>query len=895
MTRLRVLLSKFSGLFRKARLEQQLDDEVVAHLDMLIEENLRKGMPPEEARYAALRQFGNVSSMKEECRDRWSFRLIDEAAQDVSFGLRQLRRSPGFTVTAVAALALGIGASTAIFSVINTVLLQPLPYPRANRIVQLAVSFPQGKGVVLSVPEFMSMRRAKGVLEDFTLYSTVGPGINITGGGHPEQVTGIQASARYFQLFGAPLALGRPYTAAEDRPGGPHVAVISYGLWQSRFGGNRDIVGRAIDLGGVPYVVTGVLGRDFHPNPAADIWLPMQANPESIDKGHYLFGAALLKPAATVAAANAELALATDAFNRKFPGTLPPKATFAAVPMRDVMVANVRSSLYVLLGAVCFVLLIACANVANLLLARATLRKREIAIRAAVGARRGRIIRQLLTESVLLSMAGGAVGLVVGFAGVRALLAINPGNIPRIGENGSGVTLDWRVLVFTLFVAVATGVLFGLIPALNASRSDLHTTLKESGARSGRGFRHNKSRSVLVITEVALALVLLAGAALLIRTLVAMRTVNPGFDPHNVLTMQMSLTGPRFKKTAAVAEMVRQAEQQVGSIPGVIAIAASASLPLEGGYNLPFNIIGRPLSGKSPYTGDAAWVAVSPQYFKVFRIPLLRGRAFTEQDDASAPPVVIIDEAMVKQYWPKGDAVGQQILIGKGLGPEFKESPREVVGIVGDVRDGGLNRNPSPIMYIPTAQETDGSTALDSRIAPLFWSIRTRVPPFSLEKDIRRNLRAASGGLPAAHFQLMDQVVVGSTAWTGFNMALLAIFAGVALLLAGIGIYGLVAYSVDQRTQEIGVRMALGAEKGDILRMVVSQGFRLAVVGVIVGIAGALALTRFLASLLYGVTPTDPLTFIAVSLILISVALLACYVPARRAAKVDPIAALRYE
>jgi len=563
--------------------------------------------------------------------------------------------------------------------------------------------------------------------------------------------------------------------------------------------------------------------------------------------------------------------------------------------MREVMVANVRSSLYVLLGAVCFVLLIACANVANLLLARATLRKREIAIRAAVGAGRGRIIRQLLTESVLLSVAGGAVGLVVGFVGVRALLAINPGNIPRIGEHGSAVALDWRVLAFTLLVALVTGVLFGLIPALNASRSDLQTTLKESGARTGTGFRHNKSRSILVVTEVALALVLLAGAALLIRTLVTMRMVNPGFDPHYVLTMQMSLAGPRFEKTASVAEIVRQAEQQVGSVPGVVAVAASRSLPLEGQFGLPFNIVGRPLTGKSPYTGGAEWTSVSPEFFKVFRIPLLRGRVFTDEDDAAGPHVVIIDEAMAKRYWPKGNAVGQQIVIAKGVGPQFTEPAREIVGVVGDVRDQGLNRKPPPIMYVPTAQVTDGMTALNNGIAPLLWSVRASVPPFSLRATIQKQLRTASGGLPVAHFQSMDQVVVESTSRTDFNMALLTIFAGVALLLAGIGIYGLIPYSVEQRTQEIGIRMALGASPKSVRNMVVRQGVQLALIGVVVGVGAALALTRLIASMLYGVKAWDPITFIAVAVLLSVIALLATYIPARRAAKVDPMVALRYE
>jgi putative ABC transport system permease protein len=818
--------------------------------------------------------------------------------QDVRYGLRQLRRSLGFTATAVAALALGIGATTAIFSVVNTVLLQPLPYPHQDRIVQLALHFPQGNQTSLAIPEFMAMRGATHTLEHFTLYDFGGPGINLTGTDRPEQLKGIHVSANYFAVFSAPLAVGRTFTQAEDRPGGPRVVLISDGLWRSRFGGDRNIVGRAIQLGNEPYVVVGVLGRSFHPDPPADIWLPLQANPDSIDEAHFLLGAAVLKPGVALEQAKTELKFTAAAFKRKFPKfgrLMGAQVTFTARPLRDAQVSNVRTLLLLLLGAVGFVLLIACANVANLLLARATIRKRELAIRAAVGAGRGRIIRQLLTESVLLSLAGGAVGLAVGYAGVRALLAINPGDIPRIGENGSAVGLDWRVLLFTVAVAVMTGILFGLIPALNASRSDLHATLKESGSRSGTGLRQNKSRSILVVAEMALALVLLLGAALLIRTFVAMLGVDPGFNPHRVLTMQMSLVGDRFTKASAVAQMEREAAERVGSIPGVASVTAVDALPLQGYYDLTFNIIGRPPTGKNPYTGDADWVFVSPQFFKVFQIPLLRGRLFTDLDTAGNPHVVIINEAMAKQYWKKEDPVGKQILIGTGIGPEWNEPAREIVGIVGNVRDYGLNQDSPPIMYVPAAQLNDSVTAFCSRLAPVYWAVRTQVPPFSLTRQIREQLRIATGGLPVAHIQPMSQVVGESTARADFNMVLFSIFAGVALLLAGIGIYGLIAYSVEQRTQEIGIRMALGASPHGVRRMVVRQGMTLALIGVAIGIAAGLALTRLIASMLYGVKAWDPLAFTAVAVVLSLIAFAATFLPAGGAARVDPVVALRQE
>ncbi|MGH9352768.1 MAG: FtsX-like permease family protein, partial [Terriglobia bacterium] len=486
--------------------------------------------------------------------------------------------------------------------------------------------------------------------------------------------------------------------------------------------------------------------------------------------------------------------------------------------------------------------------------------------------------------------------LIIVFLTVPAKMDINPGNIPRIGEQGSAVSLDGRVLVFTLVVSVLTGILFGLIPALNASRSDLNATLKESGTRSGTGLRQNKSRSILVVVEMALALVLLVGAALLIRTFVAMQAVDPGLNPHNVLTMQMSLSGQRFEKTSAVAQMEREAEERVGAIPGVESVSADCYLPATGNsYDLTFNILGRAPSGKSPFTGDANYAFVSPQFFKVFQIPLLRGRLFTDLDTAAAPHVVIINQAMAKQYWKKGDPVGQQMLIGKGVGPEFNEAPRQIIGIVGNVRDDGLSRNPPSIMYVPTAQLNDGITALSNRLSPIYWTVRTQVPPFSLSQQIQQQLRVTTGGLPVAHIRSMDQVLAQSTARTDFNMVLFTIFAAIALLLAAIGIYGLISYSVQQRTQEIGIRMALGASPGNVRNMVVRQGMTLAIIGVAAGVGIGLAVTRLLASMLYGVKARDPLVFVAVAVLLSLVALLATYLPARRASRVDPVVALRYE
>jgi putative ABC transport system permease protein len=668
---------------------------------------------------------------------------------------------------------------------------------------------------------------------------------------------------------------------------------LSYGLWQRHFAGDPHMIGKAISLSGAPYVVVGIVGPGFNTEleTPPEVWLPFQIDPASTDHAQYFSVVARLKPGVTLGMAKAQLQLAANEFRRKFPNMMGARDGFSVQPYPEAIVSEVRSSLLVLAGAVSFVLLIACANVANLLLVRATGRKREIAVRAAVGASRGRIVRQLLTESVTLSSLGGALGLWLGLVGVRALLAISPADIPRIGEHGSAIALDWRLVLFTIFVSLVTGVLFGLIPALDVSRTDLSVTLKEGGGRSGDGFRQNKTRSLLVVTEVALALVLLVGAALLIRTFVALRTVNPGFVAHNILTLRMSLGGSRFAKTAAVNQLIQNAVQRIETLPAVASAAASYTLPLEGGFGVPFNIVGRtPASGR--YDGRG-WIGASPHYFDVFKIPVVRGRAFNQRDDAGGAPVAIVNEALAHQFWPKGDPIGERVLLGKGYGPEFEEPERRIVGIAADVHDFGLNRNPTPMVYVPMAQVTDGITALAARAARIVWIVGTRVEPHSLRSEIAKELEQESGGLPVTHVRSMDEVVAESTARADFNMTLLTIFGCAALLLAVIGIYGLMAYSVGQRTREIGIRLALGAASSDVRNMVVGEGMRLALIGVAVGIAVAFGLTRLLANFLFGVKAWDPMVFATVPVLLSAAALLAVWFPARRAAATDPANALR--
>ena len=810
---------------------------------------------------------------------------------DLKHALHMFVKNPGFTIAVVAALTLGIGADTAIFSVVNAVLLKPLSYPDAARIVQLYCTGPDGEGPCGSATKLHLWQEQTSVFQNVAAYDFDGKGMNLTGA-IPEQVHGVHVSESYFRVFGAPFVLGRGFTQDEDRPNGGNAVVISGGLWKRKFGSDPQLVGKTISLANLPYTVVGVTSPGFDPDPSADLWVPYQFDPNTRDQAHYFLVAARLKPGIALSQAQAQLRLAGLEFVRRYPGTNP-KSGFDAKLLKDSVVSDSRSALLILLGAVSFVLLIACANVANLLMVRAASRSREFAIRAALGAGRKRIIRQLLTESVLLALTGGILGLVLGLTGVRALLAVSPGDIPRIGDDGAGVGLDWRVALFTLGISVLTGILFGLIPALGASRPDLSTGMKESSKGSGSSLRNNKMRSLLVVSEVSLALVLLVGASLLIRTFMALRAVDPGFDAHNVLTMEMALNGPRFEKTAPVAQVERLGRERLIAIPGVTAAAITNSMPLVGGFGLPFTVVGRANNGQPD---GAGWMAVSPGYFDAFKIKIVRGRDFTDTDTGGSQGVALINEAMAKQFWKNGqNPVGQQIVIGHGVGPEFEEPARLIVGIVGDVRDGGLNRDPEPKMVVPVAQMTDGLTELNSKVGPLSWVIRTRVEPHQLTAVITDELRKASGGFPVARVRSMDEVVAKSTARQDFNMLLLTIFGGSALVLAAIGIYGLMAYSVQQRSQEIGIRMAMGADRARITRMVVWQGMRLALVGVVVGVCAAFGLTRLIASALYGVKNWDPLVFVSVPVLLSCVALFAVWLPAQRAANLNPMEALRTE
>ena len=885
-------VAKIQGLFRNSRVEEELAKEIATHLLYLEDEFLRQGLSPLEAHRQARLACGGVEQVKQAHREERSFRWLSQSLQDIRHACRSLLRSPGFSVAAILTLALGIGANTAVFSVVNTVLLKPFSYPEPDRIVQFWLKSTEGSVPSASIPDFRFWLQQAEAVDDISAYD-LGEGVLGLTSGIPEEVHGVHVTSNYFRLFGAPFVLGRTFSADEDRAGSAKVVVLSYWLWKRRFRGDPQIVGKAISLEKEPYTVVGVTGESFRTDPESDLWIPFQFNLNSDNQFHSFGAAGRLKPGLSLSQANAQLRLAAQAAQRQ--GLLPdPEYAFVLEPLRDAIVTDARASLLLMQAAVGLVLLIACANVANLLLGRATVRQREFAIRAAIGAGRGRLLRQFATESVLLSTCGAGVGLVMGSLGVHALLSISPGNIPRIGVGGASVGLDWRVLMFTLGISLLVGIVFGIVPALRVCGSSLNQSLNEGNQRLGSGSSHSKMRSLIVLSEVSLSVVLLIGAALLIRTFVALRSVNPGFDRHNVFLMEMSLHGSQFATTANVARLVEDTRQRLAGIAGVEIAAATCSPPFGNRMGLPFAAIGTP-SGNSGSTGDAEWISASPGYFAALRIPVIRGRDFHEQDGKGAPGVVLINETMAKRYWAEKDPIGQAIEIGRGIGPDFEDKPRQIIGIVADTRDDDLSQPPQPTMIIPLAQEPDGMTRLGLQFGPIFWLIRTHLEPHQVAVNVSEQLREASGGLPAGRVRTMDEVLSQSIARQNFNMLLLGVFAIAALALTAVGIYGVMAYSVAQRTHEIGVRMALGADRARIRNLVVGKGMLTAALGVIVGLAAAAFLARFLAGFLFGVRPWDPMVFIAVPVLLALVALFALWIPARRAARLEPIEALRVE
>jgi putative ABC transport system permease protein len=798
--------------------------------------------------------------------------------QDVRYALRVFLKSPGFTLVALPALALGIGANTAIFSVVNAVLLRALPYPESERLVQLQGVNPQA-GITqsnMSVPDFADWQAQAQAFEQLAGFVTGGSLLVV--GDEPERVRGTGVTEEFFPMLRTAALKGRALQRDDSAKGRDPVVVLSYGLWRRRFGADPNVVGSSVTMGGKSTTVVGVMPPGFDFPAQTEVWVPLALDPAQERRDNrYLQVVARLKPDASIEQAQTQL----DTINQRLSQTYAETNhgwNVRLTNLRESLVGALRTSLLVLLGAVAFVLLIACANVANLLLARATARRREIAVRVALGASRGRIIRQLLTESLLLSTAGGAAGLLLSVWLTELFVAISPANSPRFDE----IRPDARVFAFTLGVTVLTGLVFGLAPALAASRTDLNETLKEGGRAGSAGSRRNRARSLLVVAEIALSFMLLAGAGLLIRSFMRLREVNPGLNPDGVLALRVSLLSTKYPTAQQKTEFYRQAVERIKSLPGVEAAGGVLTLPLGGDtFNVGRAFIreGRPMTPEE--SASAAYLVATPDYFRTLQIPLVAGRAFTDQDTDHSPMVVIVNETMARQFWGGESPLGKRITIWRD-----EKFPREVVGVVGDTRPS-LDAPPAPQMYVPYAQDAGWNS--------LSLVVRSRVEPTALTASVRSEIRGLDKVLPIYNTKTMREVLSASVAQQRSSTLLVTAFAAVALLLALIGIYGVAAYYVTQRTHEFGVRMALGAQASDIFRLVVRQGMALAGIGVGLGLVAALALTRAMTTLLFGVKPSDPLTFAAVALLLAAVALVACYIPARRATKVDPMIALRYE
>jgi putative ABC transport system permease protein len=805
-------------------------------------------------------------------------------SQDLRYAARMLIKSPGFTFIVVLALALGIGANSAIFSVVNSVLLRPLPFGEPEQLMMVwGVDRNSGEGrIVLSVPDLNDIREQSRTLEYVAPYN--GTGSMLANGDDTERLFGANVPADIFPLLRVQPVMGRTFTREEDVPGGPAVVVISQGLWQRSFGSDPAIIGKEIKLAGKATTVVGVMPADFRfpvQNQKSEYWQPISSAPSYIankdNRGtRSLRVVARLKPGVTTAQAESELAAIGQRLASQYPDTNT-GLSFNVTPLHEEIVGSIRPALLVILGAVGFVLLIACANVANLLLARASARHKEIAIRTALGASRLRIIRQLLTESLLLSLLGGALGLLLAMWGVDLLIAASPTDLPRVKEIG----LDAQVLGFTALVSILTGLLFGVAPALQSTRLELNESLKEGGRGSTDGLRRNRVRSLLVVSEVALSLVLLVGAGLLIRSFVYLLNLSPGFDTQGVLIADIPLSRSRYPTGEQQAAFTRQAIERTRELPGVTSVAAVNIVPLSGdGRQSSFTIEGRPVpDGQEP---DGEVTTVSPDYFRTMGIPLLKGRTFTEQDKTDSPSVVIISETLARQNFPGEEPLGKRLIL------DDEKPAYEIIGVVGDVRHEGLEKETYPGYYLSFYQAPERQVNLMVRSAPT-------VDPAGLQSAVRNVIKEMDQEQLVWETKTMEQLRAESVARRRFNMMLLGIFAALALLLAAVGIYGVMSYSVTQRTHEIGIRLALGAQTSDVLRMVVRQGMTLAFVGVGIGLAAAFIVTRIMSSLLFGVSPTDALTFGVVAMLLLGIALLACLIPARRATRVDPMVALRYE
>jgi putative ABC transport system permease protein len=883
------LWARLRALFGRESVISDIDRELRLHVEMETEENLARGMSPAEARRVAHMSFGNFDSIRDTAYTVRGGGLMETFLQDVRYGVRVLAKNKGFTAVAVLTLALGIGANTAIFSVVNDLLLRPLPYSDAERVVMLWEVSPSGRHMnTTSRANFRAWREQGASFESMAAFSD--QRLNLTGVGEPEEVAVQLATPELFKVLNVEPLHGR-VLVEEDGKQGTAGVVLSYGFWKRRFGGDLGLIGKSITLNGEPYNVVGVMPPSFYwhirqrsgTGKPAEVWgvLPMPPpgeGPGSNERGRFLSVVGRMKRGVTFEQAEAELKtihtrLAQDStFNKNY--------TAEVIPLREQFVGNVRPALWVLLGAVGLVLLIACANVANLLLSRVAAREREIALRTALGARRTRVVRQLLTESLLLSLLGSGLGLLVAWWGIGALVAISPRDLVNLQNVGINTT----VLAWTLGVTLLTSILFGIVPALEATRLNLNDALKEGGkGGDAQGSRSRRLRGFLVVGEVALALMLLAGAGLLVKSFAQLRKIDTGFETEKVLTMVLRLPAAKYREDPQYVAFFRQALERIRATPGVSSAGMVNFLPLYGGLGsaTSFNIEGKPEPPRG--TGPSTNVRVADSgYFKTMGIPLLRGRSFTDAEDAEVRPVILVSDSFARKHFPGEDPLGKRIKVFMSEDPAWTE----IIGVVGDVRYDNLTAEAESFVYYPHPGLTYPFMTL---------VIRTSGDPAEMAPAVRREIAAIDADQPVSDVRTMTQVMADTVSRARFNTLLLGIFAGLATLLAAVGIFGVMNYSVQLRTREIGLRMALGAQPGRMLMLVLRQGLVLTLIGIGVGLVGALALSRVMSGLLYGVTASDPATFAVIVVVLAVVSLVACYIPARRATRVDPLIALKYE
>jgi len=887
---------RLCALLRRNVLESELDQELRFHFEHEVEKHTRAGMTIEEARRRSRLTFGGHEQVKEDCREAHGTSLLETLFQDIQYGIRIHRKSPGFFLFAALTLALGIGASTAVFSLVNTILLKSSPYPNASRVVvpwrvpPISSDWQTGSFPWADV-EFVQLTQTSAAFQNLGAFRK--DNFNLTGPSNPEYLEGVRASAGLFPALGMAPMLGRTFTAEEDQPGHALVVVLSHRLWKSRFGGDRSVIGSTIHLSGLPYTVIGVMPADFtFPNMAGmpasidlpketQLWVPL-ALPAVPGLGSSdLSVIAELKPNMDLAQARQDL----QAFDRRYLEKNPRSKGWSsdAVPLTKQVVTDTRRPLLLLFGAVCVVLLIACSNVAGLTLNRSLSRNKEFTLRGALGARRGRLVGQLMTESLLLALVGGILGILLAKSSLFFVKHLGPESIPHLHEAG----LDLTVFAFALGITLIAGTLFGLAPAFGATRMGLVKALKEGGQRSGGSASAPKIRNALLITQVALALVLVVSAGLLVRTFYHMVDANSGFDATHVVTFEVPLPTTKYSDTDRMAQLYQQVAQRLQSIAGVESVGFASVVPLAGpsdGTNI--RIPEHPVT--DPAQSPAAnYMFVSPGYFATIGAPLQRGRAIADGDVLSAMPVTIINSAMAKKFWPGENPMGKQVGVGSTRYPA-----RTIVGVVGDIKQVSLREIPDPTMYVPYTQNEIKTWP---SMQAMQYAVRTKADPDSLAGSVREAIHSVDPDLPVANFATLTTLVDTSLTTDRFAMLLLSAFGILALVLSAIGMYGVISYSVMQRTPEIGIRIALGARREQILVMVLRQGCRLACAGIAMGLIAALTTTRLMTRFLYGVQPTDPITFAAVSLLLMAVALLACYVPARKAMKVDPMIALRYE